>query len=591
MPRAFAEIWPLPAAWRPVVSRLRLLTVLVAGFASALSLLVLHGLRPGHGYEPLATVGLAIAAGALVLETLLSAWEGPRLRDLTRRRPIALALLALFLLQLLLLRFGGDQREGWLQRLALGDLTHAYLLSLQLYVLATLLAKFAQVHGRLSRIRMAPGRLLFLLFVSLAALGMLLLKLPGMLASGSQLRWIDALFTATSAVCVTGLSVISIDGALSDSGQVLLAGLIQVGGMGIMAVTGFLAIAAGSGLGIRDRAFLADVLHADVVSEVVSHLRLIFWFTLIVEAVGALLLVDVFRSAVPGQNPVRLAIFHSISAFCNAGFSTLPDNLASLMDQARGLWIFMLLIALGGIGFGNLLMSWAWLRRRLRGQHVPPPLGLRLVWISSVILWSTGFVFFFLVERGNSMAGMPWHRGMLHALFLSVTARTAGFNTVEVVNFAQPTLLLLMLFMFIGGASGSTAGGVKLGTIAVMVAVVRSLFRGREDVSILGRRIAPGSVREAIAVVFVGGLVVFAGLSALLLWEDLPFLSVAFEAVSALGTVGLSMGVTASLGDGAKLTLIVLMLLGRVGPLSLVLALGRSRKATLQLPHERVTVG
>ena len=231
-----------------------------------LSLLGLHGLAPGNALERFAPLGLRIAAAGLASETLLAAWSTPRLADVIRRRLAPLLLLVVFLVQLLAL--DGPGRGRLLGRIDVGELAHAYLVVFQVYVLGSLLTAFARVNSSLSQLRVRPGRLVLGLFVLLILLGTFVLRLPRMAAPGVDVGWLDALFTATSAVCVTGLTVLPTGEAFSANGQVAIALLIQLGGLGIMAVTGFLAIAFGSGLGLRERAFLADVLNTEMASQV-----------------------------------------------------------------------------------------------------------------------------------------------------------------------------------------------------------------------------------------------------------------------------------------------------------------------------------
>jgi trk system potassium uptake protein TrkH len=313
--------------------------------------------------------------------------------------------------------------------------------------------------------------------------------------------------------------------------------------------------------------------------------------TFAIEAVGMLALVRPFAEVAPERDAWALAAFHSVSAFCNAGFSTLDGNLVRATAAVRVNAVIMTLIALGGLGFSTLVLTSTWLVQRARRHRIQLRMSVRLVWITSAWLWVGGTVALVVLEWGGALSGLsPAHR-FLVAAFHSVTARTAGFNTIDISAFSGASLLVLMLLMYVGGAPGSTAGGIKVTTVAVMLGVVRSTLRGDGRVVVGGREIHEASLREAIAVVFVGGLVVVVALGILLCVEPLPFLPLAFESVSALGTVGLSLGITPQLSGVGKVVLMLLMLVGRVGPLTLVLAVGRAVAARERYPTERVPVG
>jgi trk system potassium uptake protein TrkH len=581
------DFWPAPEAWRPWIRRARTLVVLGAGLVSAAALIAVHGVG-GEEKEHLARTGFQVAAWALGLELVLKAWLSPRWSRFLRARAIPLVLLAVVVVQAAVLRLGGG--SGPTRPVWLGLLTQGYLISLQIFILGSLTVEAVRVNRRLAHLRVRPGRLVLGLFAGLILGGAALLLLPRATVPGVDLSWVDALFTATSAVCVTGLVVRDTGADFSLLGQGIILALIQLGGLGIMSVTAFWALVGGRGLGVRERAVLADLLHAQVAGQVVQLLRGIILLTFAVEAVGALLLWPMLgRLGVP--DPLGHAVFHSISAFCNAGFSTFDDSLIRFSGAPEVQAVIMLLIILGGLGFSTLLASPLWLWSRLRGRRRRLPLSARLIWSVSGLLWLAGFIFACALEWNGALSSLAPGERIWAAAFHSVTTRTAGFSTIDVAALAPPTLLLTMILMFIGGAPGSTAGGIKVTTLAVMAGAVAGIFRGVERVQLGRRRVDPGNVREALGVVFLGGLAVLAGMLLLLVVEDRPFLPLAFEAVSALGTVGLSTGITPHLGDAARLILVGLMFLGRLGPLTLVLAAGGRRPHSYDYPTEHVPVG
>lgn len=584
------DLWPAPQPWRPILHRIRHAAILVAGLLSLVALVAQYGLEPGHwlAEEWGGPIFLA-AAGVILLELLLSAWTSPRLRDFLRARAPALVLLALLLVPLAVLRFATADRDRWLSELDLPSLAHAYLVVFQVYVAGSLLLAAARVNRRLSGLRVAPAKMALGLFLLLITLGTLALRLPR--ATAVDLGWLDAVFTATSAVCVTGLIVVDTETAFTPTGWFVLGLLIQLGGLGIMAITGFLAVAAGQGLGIRERAVLADLLSPDVTVTVVRHLRVMVLVTLGIEAIGALLLVGPFARLFPDRDPWGLAVFHSISAFCNAGFSTLSENLLVAGRDPGVAGVVMLLVMCGGIGFATLAATVGWAWRRSRGHHVPPRLHVMLVWSTSAVLWVGGSVLFAGLEWGHSLEGLSWGDRGIAAVFHSVCARTAGFNSVDMGALSSAGALVVMGLMFVGGSPGSTAGGIKVTTLAVMAAVAHGIIRGRQEVQIRGREVHPENVREAIVVVFVGGAALITALLVLLVTETVPFVPLAFEAVSAMGTTGLSMGATSQLTPVGKGVLIVLMIVGRLGPLGLILAISHRPRLGVRYPTERVPLG
>jgi len=554
---------------------------------SAAALVAVHGFG-GEEKAHLARLGFQVAAWALAVELLLKAWLTPRWSRFLRSRAVPLVLLAAVAAQALFLRLsGGDpaQRTGWVALLP-----QAYLISLQIFILGSLTLEAVRVNRRLAHLRVRPGRLVLGLFAGLILVGTLLLLLPRAAAPGVDISPVDALFTSTSAVCVTGLIVRDTAGDFSLLGRALILVLVQLGGLGIMSVTAFWALVGGRGLGVRERAVLADLLKTKVAGRVVELLKGIVLLTLAVEAAGALVLwLLMARAGVP--HPLGHAVFHSISAFCNAGFSSFDDSLVRFSSGWGVQMTVMVLIILGGVGFSTLLATplWIWARARGRRRHLS--LSARLIWIVSGSLWLGGFVLTCLLEWNGALGSLPASERLWAAAFHSVTTRTAGFNTIDVGALSSPTLLLTMLLMFIGGAPGSTAGGIKVTTLAVMVGAVMGIFRGVDRVQLGRRRVDPANVREALGVVFLGGMAVVLGILLLLLVEEREFLPLAFEALSALGTVGLSTGITPQLGTAARLILVGLMFLGRLGPLTLVLAVGGRRPHSHDYPTEHVPVG
>jgi trk system potassium uptake protein TrkH len=451
----------------------------------------------------------------------------------------------------------------------------------------------------LLRLAQRPYVLLVGSFGLTIGIGTLLLTLPVSVSRVDDVSFVDSLFTMTSAVCVTGLLANDFAGTYTWFGHLAVLAGIQLGGLGMMTMTA-LAATVRSESSIRARSQYATMLEARSLSDLRSLVWSVVGYTLILELAGALTLWLMWAgdSRFAGSSVGWLAVFHSVSAFCNAGFSLFHDNLLGARSDFGVQAVIMTLVVLGGLGFPVLRelaqRSWALVGLR-RGRKRPPrarlTLASRVALLVSATLLVCGAAAVSLLEAGNLLAPFDLAARLMAALFTSVSARTAGFNTVEVGAFQPSTLLVLMLLMFVGGSSGSTAGGIKVTTIAVLFAALRSELQGREP-QLSGRAIAPENVRRAAAVASISGLIVISSLMLLTTTETHSFLSLAFEAVSAFATVGLSTGITDSLSTPGKLVLIATMFVGRVGPLTIAAAIGRTRRRPrVRLAAESLPIG
>lgn len=486
------------------------------------------------------------------------------------------------------------------------ELAGLIIVALQLLAMINLAVAAARANRRIFARSVEPAFLLVGSFALLIFVGTVLLLTPRTTPAGAGLSPLDALFTATSATCVTGLTVVDTGGRFSVTGQAIVLGLIQVGGLGLMSFTAVLALLAGARQGIRERLVLGEILAIDNVAGVRAVLVGVLSFTLLFEGLGALAILPQLG---PGDwlawDRIFVAAFHSVSAFCNAGFSNLPGG--SIAPLAQGSGVPLVLLALfvsGGLGFGVLVTVVRRLRpapppdtrmihrRRIRLQ-VPAPLHYRLVIYSTLALLALGTGLILAVEwSGPAMEGLSAGRRLEAAFFHSASTRTAGFAYLPVVEFSDATLLLFCVLMFIGASPGGTGGGVKTTTILVQLASMRSILRRRNEVEILGRTLPRDLVSRAVAVVLSAAGLVLVSTFLLTLVEDVPFLSLLFEATSAVATTGLSTGITPDLSNAGKVILIFDMFLGRVGPLTLFLLLGRPRRGPeYRFPNERVLIG
>lgn len=434
--------------------------------------------------------------------------------------------------------------------------------------------------------RLPPPAWVAISFLVLVVTGTLLLQLPWATPADAPIGWIDALFTSTSAACVTGLAVRDTGTGFTLFGQAVLLLLIQVGGLGVMTFGLFFAVAAGR-FSLDQRQLVEQTLSGDHTYAPRDLVRLVLLFTFGCEALGALWLWFALRDDLP--DAAWQAAFHSVAAFANAGFSLLPDSLMRFRDDAAVNAGVMALIVLGGLGF---LAVQDLLKQGLRWRRLA--LHTRLVVVASGALIVAGTAGFWAIERDGALAGLGPREQLLASLFQSVTARTAGFNTVDFTRLAPATLLGVIVLMFIGGSPGSCAGGIKTTTAATLLVALRAQLAGRRYVNVFGRTLSRQTVAIAVAATTAALVAANGGLFALLLIQPdghARFADYAFEAMSALGTVGLSTGVTPALEPASRLVVVALMFLGRVGPLTLAAVVAGRRVDDWQHPGEAVMIG
>ncbi|WP_257455809.1 TrkH family potassium uptake protein [Archangium lipolyticum] len=446
-----------------------------------------------------------------------------------------------------------------------------------------------------------PLPLLCLSFLLTISLGTLALMFPAATRDGMGAPFLVALFTATSASCVTGLAVVDTGGYFSTFGQWVILGLIQVGGLGIMTITTTLALAFRSQLSARTRGAMQELLEEETVLGFQRMLYSMVLITVTLEVLGALALYPSMVLA-PDGHPLTAserafyAVFHAVSAFCNAGFGLYPDNLMRFVGSPGVNLTVMALITLGGLGFPVVtsLLDWkTWRERGPRGAWSFLPVHTRVVLLTSAVLVVGGALAWLALEWNQSLAGLSLGQRLWASFFQSVSLRTAGFNSVDLSKLGTPMLLLCLVLMFIGGSPGGTAGGVKTTTVAVLAFTFRALLNTRSEVEVMGRSVPPATVYRACAVALISFGLLF-GLAFLLFAAEphLPFRDLLFEAVSAFGTVGLSTGVTPQLSALGKLVVCASMFVGRLGPFTLALAVGLSKaRASYSYPSTKIVVG
>ena len=421
--------------------------------------------------------------------------------------------------------------------------------------------------------------------------------LPG-LYTGERLGWLDALFMSTSAVCVTGLIVVDTATFFTPLGQAYLLLLIQLGGLGMIAFTSLIILALGGRLSLRQEALSAANLEG---APQIDTRRLVFdvvRFTLALEGVGALLLYFLWIPRFGVWGALWPAVFHSVSAFCNAGFSVFSDSLISFQDAPFSLSVVMLLIVAGGLGFLTLEELWLHYHAARRKLAFRVSLHTRIVLSTTALLILVGWILFSIFEWNATLGQQGWLGKLANALFMSVTSRTAGFNTIDYAQVSDSANFLTILLMTIGGSPGSTAGGIKTTTFALIGLLAWSRYCGEEVTSAWSRSLREESTDRAVGLFVMAFGVITTGILVLTVTEralgaDRHFLRCMFEAASAFNTVGLSMGITSALSPAGKWVIIVLMFVGRVGPLTFAAAivLRRLDMGRFRYAYEEVAVG
>ena len=449
--------------------------------------------------------------------------------------------------------------------------------------------------------RFTPAQALMFYYALTILLGALLLTTPWA-AHGKPLSFVDALFTATSAQCVTGLSVIDIGTRLSGFGQFVVLMLIQIGGLGIMTFSVYLFIYLRVGVSIRGRWIINETLLHTPISSWRELIRDIFLMTLIIEAMGTLLLAVAFVPRLGFWPGLYSAIFHSVSAFCNAGFSLFPDSLISYRANPLVNITLLMLIVLGGIGFLVIreLLQTGYSKITRPQRTVRISLHTKIVLVTTMVLIVGGSLAIGIIENNAALAGMPVAEKIWTSLFQAITARTAGFNTIDLNSFEVPTVFLIIFLMFIGASPGSAGGGVKTTSLALFYAIFSSRLKGQPHTSLFRRTIPDDAINKAFSLVLLAITLIGVALFALLMVQatDLAhenkrlFLSYLFETFSAFTTTGLSLGATNSLTDIGKVIIILLMFAGRVGLLTMAFAIaGKTRSFSARYAEENIMIG
>jgi trk system potassium uptake protein len=439
--------------------------------------------------------------------------------------------------------------------------------------------------------KLDPPKILVLGFGMIILLGSMLLSMPAATTDGKGLTWVDALFTATSATCVTGLVVVDTGDTFTQFGEIVILSMIQIGGLGFMSFATLLAFILGKRISLKERLIIQESLNNASVEGVVRLVKRILIFTAVIEIAGGILLSLRFSQDMAAGKAIYFGFFHAISNFNNAGFDLMGgfQGLVAYADDPVINLTLISLISIGGIGFIVMNELFEYKSTRRISLHT------KMVLVVSGILVSAGALLIFILEFNNpaTLKPMSMSGKILSALYQSVTPRTAGSNTLSIPDLKQTTLFILIFLMFIGASPGSTGGGIKTTTFAILMGAVKSQIRGREDVTFFGRRMDYSIIYKSLTVTLMAlFLVIFVTMVLTITEPGKDFLMIFFEAVSAFATVGLSMGLTPELSEYGKIIIVFTMFAGRLGPLTLAFAVAKKRKEDhYRYPAGKVMIG
>jgi potassium uptake TrkH family protein len=441
-----------------------------------------------------------------------------------------------------------------------------------------------------------PALMMAVSFMFIIMVGSGMLLMPRCIQQGVHLSWIDSLFTATSAVCVTGLTTIDVPSTFTGFGQLVIMMLIQVGGLGVMTITSFFALFFMGNMSIYNQMQVQDMVSSKSLASLWSTLLNIFGFTAVLELAGAVLIFLNIHGTIglDIRHELFFSMFHAVSAFCNGGFSNYQDGVGASVLMEGHCWLYIilaLLIILGGIGYPVLVNLKIAVTKYSKGRRLFD-LNTKIVLRTTMMLIVFGTALLAFFEWNNTFAGMPIREKLTQAFFNAVSPRTAGFISVDLNSMCIQSIFIYTLLMWIGGASQSTAGGVKVNAFAVAFLNIRAIIHGTTRVEFAGRELSTDSIRRANAAVFVSIILLSVFVFLVTLTEpDLPLKAIVFECVSAFATVGSSLGITSSLQDTSKVLLVVLMFIGRVGLVTMAQGLLKQYKnQNYKLPQDNITI-
>lgn len=590
-----------PATIKSIKSNLKIfldILLLFIGIVSTITFVLIIGFELNKFQELLIRKVIQIVIYCFIFEELLRLFTFQNFWIEIKTRWIELLLVFLLSLELIFSSSLIQTIRSFFPLISIDQIALGYLILSQMLLFIVGIFKLVRHSSFIVQLKVPPGAIFAISFAILILFGSLLLSLPRASATGEPLSYIDALFTSTSAVCVTGLIVLDTSKDFSLLGQIFILILIQLGGLGIMTLTTFFFTFVGGGFSLRMRLLMKEFLSTETFSVIGSILRKIVLYTFVIELLGTVVLylsLNGFKNYNVGN--FYLAIFHSISAFCNAGFSLFSENFASPILKNNYIFKFSvsILIILGGLGFLTLseLFSLKLFKKKATRIRFQLSITTKIVLVTTLCLLLFGTLFIYLAEFNTNILGNNEFDSFFNAYFQSVSARTAGFNTVPIEHLSVLSSIVLIFLMWVGASPGGTGGGIKTTTFAVVVLFILNYIRSREKLIVFDREIFQDTIHKSFVIVFLSIFVLFLATSLLIYFEPkINPLNLLFESTSAFGTVGLSRDVTFHLNNASKLILVFLMFIGRVGVLTLFSAVFKPfREYNYSLPKANVNVG
>ncbi|WEG12086.1 TrkH family potassium uptake protein [Pullulanibacillus sp. KACC 23026] len=439
--------------------------------------------------------------------------------------------------------------------------------------------------NRLKVMNLSPPQIITSVYFLIILIGALLLMLPFSTTHG--ISFLNALFTSTSAMTVTGLAVVDTGEAFTYFGQIVILLLIQTGGLGIMVFAVFIFILLGRKIGLKQRILMQQSINQTELGGIIYLARRLLTYSLIIESIGAFFLALRWGPTMGWGNGIYNAIFHSISAFNNAGFSTWSDNLTKFVGDPTVNIVISLLYIIGGLGFTVLIDLWT--KKRFKDLS----LQTKLMLIGTLVINVISVLLIFIMEyhNPNTLGKLTLPEKIWAAYFQGTVPRTAGFNTIDIGSMHPSSLFLMCLLMFVGSGSGSTGGGIKLTTFIAILLCVLSFLRGKSEIVVFKRSIPPSIVIRSLVVSFLAFLLIFVAVFILNITEKAPFIEILYETISAFGTVGLTMGLTSHLSWIGRIVIILVMFVGKIGPLTLAISFAKQNDAPIRYPKENILTG
>lgn len=502
------------------------------------------------------------------------------------------------LIESVLTVFGASLIQNLGSTLNIKNITFLYVVLAQIYIVIGIVLGAVRYNQKVLESKIHPARLFMLSFAVTILTGALLLMLPAASYIPGGVRFVDALFTSTSAVCVTGLVVLDTAKDFTRFGQVVIMSLFQIGGLGLMTFTTFFALFLSGGLGLKEKFILREMMHEDNVGAIGKVLSSLVILTFTLETIGAGFIFYSIKDFYPNDTGEALfsSFFHAISGFCNAGFSIYSANLADPIAQHNYLFVttVSLLIILGGIGFTTLLGVPTYLRvnRDPLFARLNMPLQVKIVLVTTFIMIVGGTLGTYILELNASLKGMDTGPAIFHAYFQAVSARTAGFNSIDISAFTDPTTFFYCFLMFVGASPGGTGGGIKTTTFAIVFLSVLMYRNSTRDLRVQRRTIPTDIINLAFMIFWLSVLYILLGVFLMSISEQgVKFVDLMFEAFSAAGTVGLSKNVSPHLSDFGKVVDILLMYIGRIGPLTIIFSFIRERDSSrYSYPNDNIAM-